>query len=315
MRGTRLAALLAAATAAMLCAGCGVGPFAADPTPTPAATIAATPTPAPTAEPTPTPLPVVAHARVTTSDLNVRMGPARSYPAIGRLQPGAEVGILGRSADELWLALDGLGWSFFDATWYELDVAVAALPTVGAEASAAPTHPQETDTGFPLLNDVIADVEAGSADVLASRVTPRTTPCVTTGDAAAGPRCPTGTTAGTPVDAIALTACAAEWAPAAEGRAAIERFLNDASDQRAPLRLYAVLAAAGDDPAAATYVLLFAFERAEARALWLGESGAITRIGTGCKGERAGELLAQIAGDDPVYYVTPFAPPPLSPLR
>lgn len=313
MQRPRLASVLPAVAALVFGAACG-GIFGADATPTPTPTLPPTATPTPTAEPTPTPLPVVAHARVTTSDLNVRMGPGRNYPAIGRLQPGAEVGILGRSADELWLALDGLGWSFFDATWYELDVAVAALPTVGAEASAAPTHPPETDTGFPLLNDVIADVQAGSADVLASRVTPRTTPCVTTADAAAGPRCPTGTTAGTPVAAIALSACAAEWAPAADGRAAIERFLNDARDHRAPLRLYAVLAAAEDDPAA-TYILLFAFERAEARALWIGESGAITRIGTGCEGERAGELLMQIAGAEPVYYVTPFAPPPLSPVR
>lgn len=314
MRSTRLTGILAAVAITAFCGACGVGPFGSNATPTPTATPVPTATPSPTAQPTPTPLPVVAHARIVTSDLNVRMGPGRSYPAIGRLQSGAEVGILGRSADKLWLALDGLGWSFFDDTWYELDTAAAELPSVGTEASAARTHPPGSDTGFPLLNDVIADVEAGSADVLAARVTPRSAACVTGTDATAGPRCPAGASVGTSVEAIALSACSVEWAPAGDARTVVTRFLSDAYERSAPLGLYTVFAAAADDDYA-TYVLLFAFPSAESRALWLGDSGAITRVGVGCKAEPAGELLVHLAGEEPVYYVVPFAPPPLSPLR
>lgn len=314
-RARRSVPVLIALATVTLATAC-FGPFARDSaTPTPIATATPAPTPPPTAtpEPVPTRPPAVGRARIMTDDLNVRVGPGRQYPVVGRLHTGDEVGVSGLSADEQWLALDGLGWTFHDESWIELDIPPGELPTVGIEASVAPTHPPGTDSGFPLINELADELAANDVDALSQRLSAAPVPCANAVTVPPGPPCPTGASAGDPVETIAVLGCTLEWAGAAASRDVAQRFLEPAYGTGAP-GLYAVIAAGNDEPNA-TYIVLFAFPTGEARALWLGDSGAIPRVALGCDpAEPAGYLLGEIV-DVPVYYVGPYAPAPLTPAR
>jgi hypothetical protein len=69
-------------------------------------------------------------------DLNVRQGPATTYPTVGTLAPGEAVQIVGRSADWNWWAIaysGGAAWVFAGLTTTEGDV--SQVPLVAAPPS------------------------------------------------------------------------------------------------------------------------------------------------------------------------------------
>ena len=88
-----------------------------------------TPAP-PTAEPTTFP---GVDASVTYLELNVRQGPGTNYPAVTTLAQGDPVTIIGRSADNTWLAISfdgGAAWVIAESVDFTGDV--GQLPLVAA---------------------------------------------------------------------------------------------------------------------------------------------------------------------------------------
>ncbi|MGQ9491264.1 MAG: SH3 domain-containing protein [Anaerolineae bacterium] len=109
------------------------------------------PSATPTVEPpTPTPSPEPQRPRVVAEgDVNLRSGPGRAYPVIGRLQAGRETAILARNANGDWwqVAWDGQGQAWVAGTvvrvWGPIDtVAIAQnIPTPPPTATSRPTAP------------------------------------------------------------------------------------------------------------------------------------------------------------------------------
>src|SRR5581483_9173517 len=105
------------------------------------------PTEAPTEEvqPTEKPQPVKA---TTTDVLNIRQGPARTTPSLGKLPKGTEVTVVGRNADASWLQIQipdktDLGW--VSAEFVTITGDVNSLPN--AEPGSAAPEPTATPTG------------------------------------------------------------------------------------------------------------------------------------------------------------------------
>lgn len=118
----------------------------AEATPTPTATPTRRETQA-TPTPTPTPTQQVAEAKpeavVTNSLLNVRAGPGTNYARVGQVRQGTKLEIVGRNAEETWIAVvtpEGAeAWIIL--TYVSINVSVRDLPLI--EAPPAPT-PQPT---------------------------------------------------------------------------------------------------------------------------------------------------------------------------
>ena len=119
--------------------------------PTETVELVPTDVPAPTEEPTiqsePTeePQPVKA---TTTDVLNIRQGPARTTPSLGKLPKGTEVTVVGRNADASWLQIQipnktDLGW--VSAEFVTITGDVNSLPN--AEPGSAAPEPTATPTG------------------------------------------------------------------------------------------------------------------------------------------------------------------------
>jgi uncharacterized protein YraI len=127
-------------------------------TPTPASTATPVPPPptptltnSPTTAPSPPPVPdtptatAAVSAVVATGDgvLNVRGGPGTDYPILGKLEPGAQVTLLARSADGTWFEIvypagsDGRGW--LSGEFLQMQGAPDQLPVAQAPATSSPT--------------------------------------------------------------------------------------------------------------------------------------------------------------------------------
>jgi hypothetical protein len=113
-----------------------------EPTESPQATEEPTPEPQPTAVPQP-------FTAAPTDVLNIRQGPARTTPSLGRLQPGQEVVVVGRNADSTWLQIQipnspDFGW--VSAEFVTTSGDVNTLPVTDGGASPQP-QATETPTG------------------------------------------------------------------------------------------------------------------------------------------------------------------------
>jgi outer membrane biosynthesis protein TonB len=104
----------------------------------------------PTEEPQPTPEPQPVKA-TTTDVLNIRQGPARTTPSLGKLQKGQEVTVVGRNGDGTWLQIEipadiasGLGW--VSAEFVTVTGDINTLPVASGDSGANP-QPTETPTG------------------------------------------------------------------------------------------------------------------------------------------------------------------------
>ena len=120
-----------------------------------------TETPLPTDTPTsppPTPLPI---AKVVAKYLNLRAGPGTSYPIVTMLKEGDVLTVLGRTPDNLWIAVkvsDTVsGWTSAQSKYVSLPVAVnrlavvpspsqpkAAVVTAAIGTESLPTQPLPT---------------------------------------------------------------------------------------------------------------------------------------------------------------------------
>lgn len=107
------------------------------------------PTKAPTEPPPPTeaPKPITA---ITAEVLNIRQGPARTTPSLGKLQKGQTVTVVGRNGDATWLMIQipeqsGTGW--VSAEFVTVDGDVNTLPVSTGESSNNNPGPTETPTG------------------------------------------------------------------------------------------------------------------------------------------------------------------------
>ncbi len=113
-------------------------------TPVPATpTVAATPVPA-TAAPSPTPQ----RPRVTTEgDANVRGGPGTNYPVVGKLAPGSETDIIGRTTGSDWwrIAWQGAGQAWVSGSVVKalgpLDAVAVAKDIPAPPPTAVPAAP------------------------------------------------------------------------------------------------------------------------------------------------------------------------------
>lgn len=107
------------------------------------------PTKEPTAEPQPTPEPQVVKA-TTTEVLNIRQGPARTTPSLGKLQKGQEVTVIGRNGDGTWIQIEipaeiaaGTGW--ISAEFATITGDVNTLPVTSGDSGGG-SQPQATET-------------------------------------------------------------------------------------------------------------------------------------------------------------------------
>lgn len=105
------------------------------------------PTQQPTEAPQPTAAPQVVTA-TTTDVLNIRQGPARTTPSLGKLKQGEQVTVVGRNGDGTWLQVerpDGAGTGWVSAEFVTVSGDVNTLPVTSGE-NAAPAA-TETPTG------------------------------------------------------------------------------------------------------------------------------------------------------------------------
>jgi uncharacterized protein YgiM (DUF1202 family) len=100
------------------------------------------PTATPTGSTTPVPgLPIGATAVINTGALNVRSGPAPTFPIITTVYQGQTVALLARNADNTWVVIQtntGVqGW--VNAAYIIPSVAVSSLPLAGGQPAATAT--------------------------------------------------------------------------------------------------------------------------------------------------------------------------------
>ncbi|MBI4671438.1 MAG: SH3 domain-containing protein [Chloroflexi bacterium] len=120
--------------------------------PTPTVELVSTRAPKPTVAPTevpptPEPQPVTA---VATDVLNIRQGPARTTPSLGKLQKGQSVTVVGRNGDASWLQIQipdktDLGW--VSAEFVTVNGDVNSLPVTSGNSGNPAPQPTETPTG------------------------------------------------------------------------------------------------------------------------------------------------------------------------
>jgi hypothetical protein len=121
--------------------------------PTETAEIEPTEMPQPTVQPTPEPPPTPVPQPVTaaaTDVLNIRQGPDRTTPSLGKLQPQQSVTVIGRNGDGTWLQIvrpDGGGNGWVSAEFVTLTGDINTLPVVSGDGGGAAPVPTETPTG------------------------------------------------------------------------------------------------------------------------------------------------------------------------
>lgn len=297
----------------------------------------ATPEATPTPEPAPDRRwPALGAARVTTEDLNVRIGPGLEYVVLGRLQPDDEVPVAGRASDGRWLAIPGVGWAAYDETWVALSVPWTELPTIALAESGfefvGPLYPVDGGADIPVVDQVVETVVRGERGALL-RLAQGTSDQGTSDqggerqdgeeqdeqdqDGGGGQGAQQGRPSGSPPN----SACPADVLPASELSERVDDFLASPSGASGPLRLYAVIgtpgaAASGSqegvDP---TFSIVFAFEGGEGRQVWLGPEGRIAWFSLGCDAFTPGELLRLDPGRDHFFWLRPIAPEPLDPVQ
>jgi len=119
----------------------------------PTATVRLLPTdaPPPTEGATEVPPPTAAPQAVTaaaTDVLNIRQGPDRTTPSLGKLQPNQTVTVVGRNGDGTWLQIqrpDGVGVGWVSAEFVNVTGDVNTLPVATGDGAAP--QPTETPTG------------------------------------------------------------------------------------------------------------------------------------------------------------------------
>lgn len=96
-------------------------------------------TPWPTFTPSPIPTPQGIVSGVTTTTVNVRLGPGTVYPVVSRLTKGAAVSARGRDASGrwVWLVPPPTGWLLVE--WVKWEGDVQSLPVVEAPPTPIPT--------------------------------------------------------------------------------------------------------------------------------------------------------------------------------
>ncbi len=109
-------------------------------------TLAATATAVPSTA-TPSPTPPRPHV-LAEGDANLRSGPGKAYPVIGRLQAGQEVDIIGRNASGDWWQL---AWNGVEQAWAAGTVVkvVGPIDTVAMAQNVPPPPPTSTPAAPP----------------------------------------------------------------------------------------------------------------------------------------------------------------------
>lgn len=105
------------------------------------------PTDAATEAPQPTPAPAAITA-AATDVLNIRQGPDRTTPSLGKLQPNQTVTVVGRNGDGTWLQIqrpDGAGLGWVSAEFVTVTGDINTLPVVTGDGASNPA-PQATET-------------------------------------------------------------------------------------------------------------------------------------------------------------------------
>ena len=296
----------------------------ATPTETATATPTATPTrsPAsPTATGTATATPRASDhvlARVTTDNLNVRVGPGRAFFVLGQLNDGDEVPILGRArrGDDTWLAIPGVGWVFDDPAWLELDRdAVRDVPDPSRVlAAVAPPHPADVRTGIGIIDEAIEAVLGGDVDAVVAQVRLTTFECWTPTAIGGPPSCAPGEPDGTLVEALPRLHCEGGYA-----REPVDRSVQAWLAGPGTLKLYAVTEGSFADWDV-RYAAVFVFETTgQGRIAWIGPQGGITALGWGCFDHPAGNWLRSPPASGglvlPPTVPAPLEPAPTQPAR
>lgn len=272
---------------------------------------ASTETPTVEASPEPTiAWPEVATGEVITEDLNVRMGPATSFPVLGRLQPGDQISVAGRGTDGRWLAVPGVGWVAYDDTWVTLSAPLEDLPLISPEDAGfefvSPLHPVDASSDIPVVDQVVAALVEGDRETLLSLAQPAT------GESEEGPSEEGAATATEEAGGrVPNGACTQDTRPASELEASLDDFLASATGAEGPLRLYAVVGTPETDDAGATFSPILAFEGGEARQLWLSSTGQIEWFTLGCGGPTTPGTLLERADGDHFFWLRPVTPEPL----
>jgi uncharacterized protein YgiM (DUF1202 family) len=142
-----------------------------------AATIPASPTPSPTLTPTPTytpsltpTLPPGANARIyDDSRVNLRAGPGTNFSALGLMEPGAPLALIGRNTASTWVnvnTFDGRsGWVFRELV-VVLNINIAALRVTWTEPTAVVVAPPAgggrvgTGSGSLITGSTLANVRS-----------------------------------------------------------------------------------------------------------------------------------------------------------
>lgn len=112
-------------------------------------TSAPRPTQAPTEAPVPTEAPKAVTA-TTTEVLNIRQGPARTTPSLGKLPKGTTVTVVGRNGDGTWIKIQipdssDMGW--VSAEFTTLDGDINSLPVASGDSQGSAPAVTETPTG------------------------------------------------------------------------------------------------------------------------------------------------------------------------
>jgi hypothetical protein len=97
-------------------------------------------------------------ARSNVPNLNVRQGPGTSYPAVGTLQQGGTVPVVGRNSDSTWWAVTfsgGTAWVFAGLT--TVDGNTSGLPLVAAPGPPPPPEPSNTTSATQGPADLVID--------------------------------------------------------------------------------------------------------------------------------------------------------------
>lgn len=85
---------------------------------------------------------------VMVENLNVRAGPGRDFAVLAQVDTGTELAVVGRSADDSWLAVccanGQAGWVIADDEFIRYDGDIAALPVQKAETLPTPATTQES---------------------------------------------------------------------------------------------------------------------------------------------------------------------------
>ncbi len=319
-RGFAWAAL---ASVLVLLAGCGsIGSRA--PTPAPTAEVQASGTPAAVASPVGTPppwptavaYPVIARARITTDNLNVRSGPTTTAAAIGLLQPGDDVGIAGRSPDSQWLAIADTGWIAYRAEWMQVTPDVRGLPTIEARALVPAMQAPGTSSGYPAIDVVIDAVLTQDVARIRQLTVAFSTQCQSAPGMGGPPPCSIkpGATPGTAIEVFPTSVCEGEHVLPERLPTLIPWLFTSGSVPNVPLRLYAVVEASKEQSAyfpEGRWVAIFALPDGSGRAVGVNEQG-IVRIDFGCDSP-ATSILQRRPFETPVFVLPPVLAAPVRP--